>query len=131
MLFRSHFSAIFLLGLTFIVFIHVFGGDSPGGGFQAGAIFGSLLLISVIFFGIRVPSIAILNILGFVGVFLYVFSGIITFLFSGHVLDYPAVFSSHHLGVSIVETGVAIVVATSIFRIGTSLLKITSFFKHE
>ena len=113
-------SSILLFVLTiFSFYILIFGKSTPGGGFQAGAILGSGIIMYQILNNVRIISKFSLNFLTFFGVAVYIFTGIASVFFGGEVFEYQ-VFDTkygHIIGVMLVETGVFFVVTTSMVRI--------------
>jgi multicomponent Na+:H+ antiporter subunit B len=103
---------IILYGL----YILINGENSPGGGFQAGAIFATniiiLDMIGLIEFTSKFEKSLLF--LSSIGVLIYSFVGFLSFCFSSNFLDY-SIFSNNflsgeHIGIFIVEIGIAITV---------------------
>ncbi len=103
---------IILYGL----YILINGENSPGGGFQAGAIFATNIIILDIVGLIKFTSKFEKYLLFFsaLGVLIYCFVGIISFFFESNFLDYSILSSNRasgeHIGIFIVEIGIAITV---------------------
>ena len=111
-------AALFIL--VFGLYVQLHGDFGPGGGFQAGVIFASALILYGMVFGLdavyRVLPVAALRWLIAAGVFLYGGVGVATLLLGGGFLDYNMLADepSHgqHLGIFLVELGVGITVAS-------------------
>ena len=109
--------AIFL----FAFYVQFHGDLSPGGGFQAGAIFATGLILYGLVFGIltlrKIFSLPQLQIAMAVGILLFAGTGIAGILLGGTFLDYAPLGASarsgRHLGIFLVELGVGITVAAS------------------
>ncbi len=106
--------------LLFALYVQFHGDFGPGGGFQAGVIFASALILYGMVFGLdavyRVLPVPALRWLIASGVFLYGGVGVATLLLGGGFLDYNLLAHepSHgqHLGIFLVELGVGITVAS-------------------
>lgn len=106
--------------LLFALYVQFHGDYGPGGGFQAGVIFASALVLHGLVFGIDdcrrvVPRLA-LNILIPAGLLLYIGVGVASMLIGGSFLDYSVFNPDHpaegqHLGILLVELGVGLTVA--------------------
>ena len=111
--------------LLFGLYVQFHGDFGPGGGFQAGVIFASALILYALVFGLEnarkvVPDNVIR--LGMVaGVLLYGFTGVASLLLGGNYLDYSYLsnnpVSGQHLGIFIVELGVGITVCSVMIAI--------------
>ena len=112
--------------MLFALYVQFHGDYGPGGGFQAGVIFGAGIILFALLFGLDEAKRAfpprVLEILVASGVLLYGGVGIAAILAGGNFLDYDVL--SHdphhgqHLGILLVELGVGITVAavmTTIF----------------
>lgn len=105
--------------LLYALYVQFHGDFGPGGGFQAGVIFGSGLVLYGIIYGLttlrRVVPGALLEAGLALGLLLYGGTGVASLLIGGNFLDY-AVFDTHnpahgrHLGILLVEGGVGIAV---------------------
>ena len=112
----------FLIPLIFLFALYVqFHGDfGPGGGFQAGVIFSSALILYSLVFGLNAAEKIIpphvLRILASLGLVIYAGVGLITLMFGANYLDYSVMGSTQvkgpHLGILLVELGVGITVAS-------------------
>jgi multicomponent Na+:H+ antiporter subunit B len=106
--------------LMFALYVQFHGDYGPGGGFQAGVIFGAAIILYALMFGLetaqRVFPPRVLEILVAIGLLLYGSVGIDAIFLGGNFLDYGAL--SHdahhgqHLGILLVELGVGITVAS-------------------
>ncbi len=109
--------------MLFALYVQFHGDFGPGGGFQAGVILASALILYGLVFGLkavkRVAPPAVIERLMAVGVLVYAGTGIATMLLGGNFLDYNMLdhhllpgFLPHgqHLGIFLVEFGVGITV---------------------
>ncbi|MDA8743446.1 Na(+)/H(+) antiporter subunit B [Rubripirellula amarantea] len=109
--------------LLFAFYVQLHGDYGPGGGFQAGVIFASALILYGLVFGLdavsRVAPPVLIERLMALGVLIYAGTGITTMMLGGKFLDYnllehhfmPHVLpSGQHLGIFVVELGVGITV---------------------
>lgn len=118
--------------LLFGFYVQFHGDYGPGGGFQAGAIFASGLILYGLVFGLdaikRIAPPVVIEKLMALGVLIYAGTGILTIYLGGKFLDYNVlehsvlpkwhVPSGQHLGIFLVELGVGITVTavmTAIF----------------
>ena len=112
----------FLIPLIILFALYVlFHGDfGPGGGFQAGVIFSSALILYSLVFGLnaaeKIIPPRVLHILASLGVVIYAGVGVVTLLLGANYLDYSVMGSTQikgqHLGILLVELGVGITVAS-------------------
>lgn len=112
----------FLIPLIFLFALYVqFHGDfGPGGGFQAGVIFSSALILYSLVFGLNAAEKIIpphvLRILASLGLVIYAGVGLITLMLGANYLDYNVMGSTQikgqHLGILLVELGVGMTVAS-------------------
>ncbi len=113
--------------LLFALYVQMHGDYGPGGGFQAGVIFATGIIVYTIVFGIRRASAAlpmsVVTAMVCFGLILYAATGFAAMALGGAYLDY-GVFDSRspvsgqHLGIIVIELGVGITVAgvlTAIF----------------
>lgn len=102
--------------VLFGFYVHFHGDYSPGGGFQAGVIIASAVVLYALIFGVdearrAVPPLFVRFGAAF-GVLLYGGVGVVTFLLGENYLDYDilhpdlAHHSGQHLGILLVELGV-------------------------
>ena len=117
-------SIIVLMGATiFSIYIHIFGKLTPGGGFQAGALLASGIIIYQVFNQLSIVKNTTLNIITITGVMLYLCTGVASLVFGGTLFEFN-VFHQHYghiIGEFLVETGVFLVVTTSMVRIANLL----------
>jgi multicomponent Na+:H+ antiporter subunit B len=106
--------------LLFGLYVQFHGDFGPGGGFQAGVIFGAAFVLYALIFGIdaarRVAPQAVVDPLLALGVLVYAGTGVVTMLLGGNFLDYNALDHHHpvhgqHWGIFAVEFGVGLTVA--------------------
>lgn len=111
--------------LLFAFYVQFHGDFGPGGGFQAGVIFASGLILYALVFGLsaakRVAPPEVIERLMALGLVLYAGTGVLTMLLGGNFLDYEML-NHHvatnvlphgqHLGIFLVELGVGITVTT-------------------
>lgn len=105
--------------MIFALYVQFHGDYGPGGGFQAGVIFASALILHSLIFGVertlRVVSFNVLRVFSALGLLLYIGVGIATLLLDANFLDYNALASvpthGQHLGIFLVELGVGVTVA--------------------
>jgi multicomponent Na+:H+ antiporter subunit B len=111
--------------LLFALYVQFHGDFGPGGGFQAGVIFGSAFILYALIFGLenaeRVAPPAVVTRLVALGVMLFAGVGFLGILLGGNYLDYnvlahePA--HGQHYGILLVELGVGITVAATMVTI--------------
>ncbi len=105
--------------MLFALYVQFHGDYGPGGGFQAGVIFGAGIILYVLMFGLeearRVFPPRALEILVAFGLLLYGSVGFAAILKGGNFLDYDVLahdpHHGQHLGILLVELGVGITVA--------------------
>ena len=117
----------FLIPLIFLFALYVqFHGDfGPGGGFQAGVIFSSALILYSLVFGLnaaeKIIPPRVLRILASLGLVIYAGVGLITLMLGANYLDYSVMGSTQikgqHLGILLVELGVGMTVASTMLII--------------
>jgi len=111
--------------LLFALYVQFHGDYGPGGGFQAGVIFGAGFILYGLIFGLDVlRSMLPSNILriGFAtGVLIYALTGVATLIKGGNYLDYNVLahdpIHGQHLGILIIEFGVGLTVASVMISI--------------
>lgn len=104
--------------LMFGLYVQFHGDYGPGGGFQAGVIFGAGFILYGLVFGLqrtrKVLSPRALQILMSLGVLLYAGTGALTMLMGGNLLDYDVLahdpLHGQHWGIFAVELGVGVTV---------------------
>ena len=105
--------------MLFALYVQFHGDYGPGGGFQAGVIFGAGIILYALMAGLdaakRVFPPRVLEFLVAFGLLLYGSVGIETILLGGNFLDYDVLahdaVHGQHLGILLVELGVGITVA--------------------
>ncbi len=111
--------------LLFALYVQFHGDFGPGGGFQAGVIFGAGFILYALVFGLEtarqvVPDGVVRFFVAF-GVLLYAGVGVVGILLGGNYLDYNVLASDsqagQHLGIFLVELGVGITVAAVMIAI--------------
>ncbi len=108
--------------LLFALYVQFHGDYGPGGGFQAGVIFGAGFILYGIVFGLdtveEVMSPNALRMLAACGLLLYGLVGVAGPLLGGNYLDYDVLLdnpvSGQHLGIFLIELGVGTTVAAVI-----------------
>ncbi len=105
--------------LLFALYVQFHGDFGPGGGFQAGVIFGAGFILYVLVYGIesakRVAPAGALRLLISAGLLLYIGVGYATLVLGANFLDYDVLAHEpahgQHLGIFLVELGVGVTVA--------------------
>jgi multicomponent Na+:H+ antiporter subunit B len=105
--------------MLFALYVQFHGDYGPGGGFQAGVIFGAGIILYTLLFGLdqakEVFRPRVLEILMAAGVLLYGGVGIAAIFAGGNFLDYDVLAHDpthgQHLGILLVELGVGTTVA--------------------
>jgi multicomponent Na+:H+ antiporter subunit B len=120
--------------VLYSLFVHFHGEESAGGGFQAGAIFGSVFLVYQFVFDDEdyLISEKLSNIFLFIGIMLYFGYGVLCMLMGGKFLEYNSlinilplsVSAAAKIGIMIVETGVFIVVSMGMLKMGYAFKRI-------
>ena len=106
--------------MLFALYVQFHGDYGPGGGFQAGVIFGAAIVLYALMFGLeaakRIFPPRVLEIFVAFGILLYGGVGIDAILLGGNFLDYNVLahdpVHGQHLGILLVELGVGITVAS-------------------
>lgn len=100
--------------------MQICGEDSPGGGFQAGAIFASSLIVIRFTSEIHYNRKHLMQ-LSAIGVIIYFITGAISLLHGKNYLDYNVLhinnIMAQKMGIFIIELGVGITVSSSILLI--------------
>ncbi len=105
--------------ILFALYVQFHGDYSPGGGFQAGVIFSSAILLYALAFGLDtaakvVPNQALIATAS-LGVLLYAGTGVVSLFFGGEFLNYSLLAdeptTGQHIGIIIIELGVGLTVA--------------------
>ena len=111
--------------LLFALYVQFHGDFGPGGGFQAGVIFGAGCILYGLVFGVDalmgvVPLVAV-RIVAAGGVLLYASVGVAGLLAGGNYLDYNVLAATptggQHLGISLIELGVGMTVAAVVISL--------------
>ena len=111
--------------LMFALYVQFHGDFGPGGGFQAGVIFGAGFILYTLVYGIesakRVAPAGALRVLISAGLLLYLGVGFAGLALDGDFLDYNVLSAQaptgQHLGIFLVELGVGITVAAAMVTI--------------
>lgn len=112
--------ALLPLILLFALYVQFHGDYGPGGGFQAGVIFGAGFILHALVFGLddarRLTPPWLLRLGISLGVLLYAGVGVAGLLLGGNFLDFNVLDAGdpvhgQHLGILLVELGVGITVA--------------------
>ena len=106
--------------LVFALYVQFHGDYGPGGGFQAGVIFGAAFILYSIVFGknilAKVVPATVVYTTAAIGVLLYTAVGIAGMFLGGNFLDYNVLSSDpvagQHMGILLIELGVGITVAS-------------------
>ena len=106
--------------LLFAFYVQFHGDFGPGGGFQAGVIFASAILLYAMLFGMntarRVINQSLIQLLAATGVLLYGSIGVVSLLNGKEFFDYSVLsadpVAGQHLGILLIELGVGITVAS-------------------
>ncbi len=111
--------------LLFALYVQFHGDFGPGGGFQAGVIFGAGFILYALIYGVenarRVAPEPVVRVLIALGLILYVGVGYAGLFLGGNFLDYfvlaqePA--HGQHLGIFLVELGVGITVSATMVTV--------------
>jgi multicomponent Na+:H+ antiporter subunit B len=112
--------------MLFALYVQFHGDYGPGGGFQAGVIFGAAIILYALMFGLETAKAVfpprVLQFFVATGVLIYGGTGIAAIVEGGNFLDYGVLahdpVHGQHLGIFLVELGVGITVAavmTTIF----------------
>ncbi|HJO72916.1 MAG: DUF4040 domain-containing protein [Rhodospirillales bacterium] len=111
--------------LLFALYVQFHGDFGPGGGFQAGVIFGSVFILYALIFGARnarqvIPAAARRAGLA-AGLLLYALVGVAGLLMGGRYLNYSVLarepIHGQHLGIALIEFGVGTTVAAAMIII--------------
>lgn len=115
--------------LIFSLYVQWHGDFGPGGGFQAGVIFASAIILYALIYGI-VPAQQLmpprkLAYFPAVGLLLYAIVGVVAMFKGGNFLDYSALaqdpHDGQHYGILIIELGIGITVAAVMINVFFSL----------
>ncbi len=111
--------------LLFGLYVQFHGDFGPGGGFQAGVIFGAGFILYALVYGIesakRVAPAGALRVLISAGLLLYIGVGYAGLALGGNFLDYGVLSAQapkgQHLGIFLVELGVGVTVAATMVTV--------------
>jgi len=106
-----NFKILFPISLIFAFYLQIHGEISPGGGFQAGAIAGSIFVFYYMLKG-NIPEQRILKNISLTGFLIYFCTGMIGALGGTKFLDYKLL--GENVGIFLIEVGVAIGVAATL-----------------
>lgn len=104
--------------ILFALYVQFHGDFGPGGGFQAGVILSTAIILYALVFGLDaaeqiVPS-AILRFCAALGVLIYAGVGVVSLFLGGNYLNYSVLtenpIAGQHIGILLVELGVGITV---------------------
>lgn len=106
--------------VVFGLYVHFHGEYSPGGGFQAGVILASALILYALIYGVeearRAVPTSVVRVGFALGAILYAGVGFATVLMGGEFLDYDVLHpdlahhTGQHLGIILIEIGVLVTV---------------------
>lgn len=111
--------------LIFALYVQFHGDFGPGGGFQAGVIFGAAVILYALVFGLeraeRVVPPRALRLLMATGVLIFAGTGVAAMLLGGNFLDYGQLahdpHHGQHYGILLVEFGVGVTVTATMIMI--------------
>ncbi|MDX1489318.1 MAG: Na(+)/H(+) antiporter subunit B [Acidiferrobacterales bacterium] len=111
--------------LLFALYVQFHGDYGPGGGFQAGVIFGAAFILYALIFGVdtvrRVANPAVIRVLVAAGLLIYGGVGVLSLFLGGRYLDYSVLANEpahgQHLGIALIEFGVGTTVAAVMITI--------------
>jgi multicomponent Na+:H+ antiporter subunit B len=117
--------ALIPLILLYALYIQFHGDYGPGGGFQAGVIFGAAIILYTIIFGLtkgeQVITPLFLRYMMGAGVLIYGGTGVLSLLLGGNFLDYDVLahdaLHGQHYGILAVEFGVGVTVTAVMISI--------------
>ncbi|MCR5665509.1 MAG: MnhB domain-containing protein [Eubacterium sp.] len=127
--------------MIYAVYILAAGEESPGGGFQAGAVLALGIVLARLVKGkdanFKIPSAIAVSVAG-LGAFFYVFTGWLSLFNGGMFLQYDKMpfgwleyEQLHVLGIFLIEAGVTVCVMMTIITILEALLKREDFEEHD
>ena len=105
--------------LLFALYVQFHGDFGPGGGFQAGVIFASAIILYALTFGLddalALFPVNLIRVLAAAGVLIYGGTGVAAMLLGGNFLDYDVLAADpvhgQHYGILIIELGVGVTVS--------------------
>ncbi len=106
--------------LLFALYVQFHGDYGPGGGFQAGVIFATAIILYAMLFGLstarRVINQPLIQLLSAIGVLVYGCVGVVSLLKGGNFLDYGVLLADpiagQHLGILLIELGIGCTVTS-------------------
>lgn len=127
--------------MMFAIYVLAAGEQSPGGGFQAGAVLALGIVFARLVKGrtaaFRIPGTIAVSAAG-LGAFFYCLTGWLTLFGGGKFLEYgrlpfswPDYEKLHELGIFLIEAGVTVCVMMTIIAILEALLKREDFEDHD
>ncbi|MEQ8334169.1 Na(+)/H(+) antiporter subunit B [Nisaea sp.] len=111
--------------LLYALYVQFHGDYGPGGGFQAGVIFGAAFVLYALIFGVQAARKAFpdswLAIMVPLGLLIFAGTGVASLLLGGTFLDYDVLAATptggQHLGIILVEFGVGVTVTGVIIAV--------------
>jgi multicomponent Na+:H+ antiporter subunit B len=111
--------------LLFALYVQFHGDFGPGGGFQAGVIFGAGCILYGLVFGVdalmQVVPLGAVRVIAASGVLLYASVGVAGLFAGGNYLDYSVLAATpvagQHLGIMVIELGVGMTVAAVVISL--------------
>ncbi len=111
--------------LLFALYVQFHGDFGPGGGFQAGVIFGAGCILYGLVYGvdalIGVAPLAVVRAIAAGGVLLFALVGVAGLLAGGNYLDYSVLgatpVAGQHLGIMLIELGVGMTVSAVVITL--------------
>ena len=111
--------------LLFALYVQFHGDFGPGGGFQAGAIFGAAFILYALIYGIdaarQVAPAGAIRFMISLGLLLFLGVGYVSLFLGANYLDYDVLAHDpvlgQHIGIILVELGVGITVAATMITI--------------
>ncbi len=119
------------LFMLFGLYVQFHGEYSPGGGFQAGVLFGAAWILFVLIYGLdtglRVIPEALIYNLACLGVLLYCLIGVLGVALGGHFLNFDVLWTTpkaaQQAGIILVELGVGVTVAAVVMLFFTCFVR--------
>ena len=111
--------------LMFALYVQFHGDFGPGGGFQAGVIFGAAFILYALVYGVEaaenVAPPGLIRVVMVLGLLLYLGVGYFGLFLGGAFLDYNVLrhdpVHGQHLGITLVELGVGTTVAATMITV--------------
>jgi multicomponent Na+:H+ antiporter subunit B len=111
--------------LMFALYVQFHGDFGPGGGFQAGVIFGAGFILYTLIYGIdaaeKVAPPGLIRVVLTLGLLLYIGVGYFGMFLGGAFLDYNVLrqdpVAGQHIGITLVELGVGTTVAATMITV--------------